>query len=156
MTITQALIVEHTVFDTVFNQVVRALRKAQTAAEVKMLATLVEGVLRNHGDKEENLAYLALDHVLADKGELHSLYQEHQEIDDRWKRVQGAKDFTEARQLLKAALYAAREHFRSEERVIFPVVEQVLRRETLIELGQVWLQQAAPGSRAAAVAARTQ
>jgi hypothetical protein len=38
---------------------------------------------------------------------------------------------------------------RGEERSVFPLVEQVLQEETLVELGQSWLQrQAAPANHA--------
>ena len=109
-------------------------------AEVRMLANIVEGLLEGHAETETNLAYLALDHVLQDKEELHRMHQDHHEIDGRLKKVHAASTCAEAQRILKSALVASREHFRLEERSIFPLLEKVLHKETLTELGGTWLQ----------------
>jgi hemerythrin-like domain-containing protein len=63
--------------------------------------------------------------------------------------VHTANTCAEARRLLKVTLMGTREHFRAEERSVFPLIEKALREETLAELGQNWLQrQAAPASHA--------
>jgi len=139
-TITDALVTEHRVFLTVFDQVERALPKLDTLAEAKLLGTLVEDLLHGHADAETNLAYAALDHVLEEKGQLDRMNQDHDEIDARLKQVQTARDLAEGRRLLKAALKASREHFRHEEETVFPLIERVLRRETLLSLGEAWRQ----------------
>lgn len=139
-TITDVLVTEHRVFLTVFNQVERALPKLNTLAEAKLLGTLVEGLLHDHADAETNLAFAALDHVLEEKGQLDRMHQDHDEIDARLKQVQTTRDLAEGRRLLKAALKASREHFRHEEEKVFPLLEQVLRRETLGNLGDTWMQ----------------
>ena len=69
-TIIKALIMEHAVFREVFDQIERVLAGAPSAAEVKLLASVVEGLLSSHGETETNLAYSALDHALADRGAL--------------------------------------------------------------------------------------
>lgn len=147
MKITEALIVEHTVFTTLFDQIERVLPELTALAEVKLLAALVEGLLHRHGGKEDSLAYLALDHVLEEQGELTRLHHDHQEIDARLEQVRAASDLEAARQLLKAALLASREHFRREERTAFPLIERKLQSETLTELGNALKQgTSAPGS----------
>jgi hemerythrin-like domain-containing protein len=138
MSITEALVTEHGVFFSLFGQIERVLPKLETLAEVKVLTSLVEGLLQDHGETETNLAYHALDHVLADRGELDHMYRDHQEIDAGLKRALAAGDPAEARRLLEAALRASREHFRLEERLVFPLIEKVLQRETLGELGRAW------------------
>src|SRR5208282_4375611 len=105
-TITKALIMEHGVFREVFDQIERVLAGTQSASEVKLLASVVEGLLNRHGETETNLAYSALDHALADRGALKRLYQDHHEIDDQFKRLQRATDAAEAQRLLKKALAA--------------------------------------------------
>ncbi len=139
-TITKALIMEHAVFREVFDQIERVLVGAPSAAEVKLLASVVEGLLGSHGETETNLAYSALDHALADRGALHRLHQDHHEIDDRFKRLQRATDAVEARHLLKRALAATREHFRREEKTVFPMLEQALQPDTLWMLGRRWME----------------
>ena len=114
------------------------------------MAGIVEGMLEGHAKSETNLAYLALDHVMEHNGELKRMHQDHHEIDDRLRKVHTANTCAEARRLLKTAITSSREHFRGEERSVFPLLEQVLQAETLTELGQSWLERAAetakPGS----------
>jgi len=133
--ITKTLIMEHAVFSAVFDQIEQVLTRSPGAPEVKVLASVVEGLLRGHGETETNLAYSALDHALADRQSLNRLYEDHHEIDERFKRVHRATDAAEAQRLLKKALAATREHFRHEEEYVFPILEQTLRPQTLRALG---------------------
>ena len=137
-TITNVLVTEHVVFGQVFEQIERVLARPKTASEVKLLGSVVEGMLRRHGETETSLAYSALDHALADRGALDRLYQDHQEIDDQFQRVQRTTDPAEAQRLLKKALAATREHFRREERYVFPILEKTLQPDTLWMLGREW------------------
>ena len=137
-TITKALIMEHAVFCEVFEQIERVLANPVSASEVKLLASVVEGLLSGHGETETNLAYSVLDHALADRGALNCLYQDHHEIDDQFKRIRRTTDSAEAQLLLKKALAATRDHFRREERNVFPVLEKTLQPDTLWTLGRKW------------------
>ena len=143
MKITEALVAEHTIFLSVFDQIERVLPSLATPAEIRTMASVVEGLLEGHAKTETNLAYLALDHVLAHNGELKRMHQEHQEIDDRLRKVHTAKTCAEARRLLKATITATREHFRGEERSVFPLLEKTLKQETLTELGETWMRRQA-------------
>jgi len=137
-TITKALIMEHAVFRTVFDQIERVLAGVKSAPEVKLLASVVEGLLRDHAETETSLAYSALDHALADRGALNRLYQDHHEIDDQFKRIHRTTDAAEAQTLLKKALAATRKHFRREEKHVFPMLEKTLQPDTLGILGRKW------------------
>jgi hemerythrin-like domain-containing protein len=139
MKITEALTAEHTIFLGVFDQIERALPSLVTPAEVMTMAGVVQGLLEGHAKAETELAYLVLDHVLEHNGELKRMHQDHQEIDDRLRKVHEAKTCAEARRLLKAAILASREHFRGEEKSVFPFLEKTLQGETLAELGKAWL-----------------
>jgi hemerythrin-like domain-containing protein len=147
MKITEALVAEHIIFLGVFDQIERALPSLTTPAEVKTMASVVEGMLEGHAKSETNLAYLALDHVLAQNGELKRMHQDHHEIDDRLRQVHTTSTCAEARRLLGAAIAASREHFRAEERSLFPMLEQVLQEDTLTELGQSWIERQAEPAR---------
>jgi hypothetical protein len=140
MTITDALAAEHTVFLSLFDQVERALPTLTTVSQIKALARIVEGILKSHAEAESGLAYLALDHVLANKGQLEVLHQDHHELDAQLAKVQGAKTCAEARRLLAGAMKASRAHFYHEETTVFPLLEKLLKRETLRELGRTRLQ----------------
>jgi hemerythrin-like domain-containing protein len=148
MRITDALVAEHNTFLTVFDQIECLLPSLTTPAEVRTMAAIVEGLLESHAKTETNLAYLALDHVLAQNGELKRMHQDHHEIDDRLRKVHTARTCAEARRLLKAALLSSREHFELEERSVFPLLEKALHKDTQRELGRVWLRRS--GSRASA------
>jgi hemerythrin-like domain-containing protein len=137
-TITQALAMEHAVFRNVFDQIERVLDGTQSATEVKLLASVVEGLLDGHGEAETNLAYAALDHALADRGALNRLHQDHREIDGRFQQLQRVAEAGEARRLLREALAVTREHFRREEKSVFPVLERTLQPDTLGRLGRKW------------------
>ena len=139
MKITELLTVEHTVYLGVFDQIERVLPSLSTPSEVRTMANIVEGLLEGHAARESNLAYLALDHVLAEKGHLERMHQDHHEIDSRLKKVQGAGTCAEARRLLQDTLRASREHFHLEEKVVFPIMEKLLQPETLTALGRSWI-----------------
>jgi hemerythrin-like domain-containing protein len=138
MKITELLTAEHTIYLGVFDQIEKSLPSLTSPAEVRTIASIIEGLLGSHAQRESHLAYLALDHVLAQKGDLDRMHQDHQEIDARLKKVHTAQTCAEARRLLKAAILSSREHFRLEEKSVFPMLEQTLQRETLIELGKAW------------------
>ena len=133
--ITDTLAREHTLFCNLFDEIGRLLPGVQTVAEVRLLSRLVEGVLAHHADVEQNLAFAALDHALAEKGELKRLYQDHQEIDARLHGAAQATEFAEAVRLLKAGLKASREHFRREERTVFPLFDKLFAPTAMEALG---------------------
>ena len=143
MKITDALVAEHTIYLSVFDQIERVLPSLTSLSEVRTMASVVEGLLQGHSSRETDLAYIALDHVLEHKGELDRMHHEHAELDARLKSIQTATNCTEARRLLKATLGSSREHFRLEERVLFPLLERSLKTETLRELGRTWLEREA-------------
>lgn len=139
MKITEALVAEHIIFLSVFDQIEKVLPSLTTPTEVGTMASIVEGLLEAHAKTETDLAYLALDHVLQQNGELKRMHQDHHEIDDRLHKVHSANTCAEARRLLKEAIRASREHFRAEELGVFPFLEKSLQPETLAELGKSWM-----------------
>jgi hemerythrin-like domain-containing protein len=145
MTIIETLVMEHRVFLTLFDQVEAALTGLQTVEEVKFLANLVKDLLHGHGEVERNLIYLALDHVLADKGQLERLNHDHRELDAGLSRLDEAPTAEQARLQLRTVMRATREHFNDEEQNAFPLIEAVLREETLVALADVWKQQSRSG-----------
>ena len=111
MKITEILVAEHRIFLNVFEQIERALTGVATLSEARMLARIVKGMLESHASTETELAYLALDHVLQDKGQLDRLHEEHDEIDTSLHLVDLAGDAARARSLLQTAIMASRRHF---------------------------------------------
>jgi hypothetical protein len=133
--ITNFLTIEHGVFCELFSVIETLLPEMQTAAEVRLVSRLVAGMLQRHADVEQNLAYAALDHVLAEKGQLNQLYQDHQEIDACLQHATTAEEFVPAVRFLRAGLKASREHFRREEDAIFPLFERLFDPAVLGALG---------------------
>ena len=139
MKITEILVAEHRIFLSVFDQIERALSGVTTLTEARILARLVEGMLESHAGTETELAYLALDHVLQDKGQLDRLHEEHHEIDTSLHLVHLAGDVARARLMLQTALGASRRHFAFEEQSVFPLIESALQSETLAGLAATWM-----------------
>jgi hypothetical protein len=146
-TITDTLIVEHGFFCAAFDHIERVLPQLGSVQEVRLLSDLVEDLLARHAETEKGLAYAALDHVLEDKGELDRMHHDHKEIDIHFQRVHRARSLGEARLLIAKALAASREHFRQEEKGVFPLLEQVLPAEALTSLGGARLRECATAGR---------
>lgn len=139
MTITEALKAEHRIFLSVFAEIDEALPSLVTALEIQTMANIVERVLRDHAEREKEMAFLAFDHVRQQQGSVSKMHEEHREIDARLIQVHRANTCAEARRLLKAAIISSREHFTMEERNVFPLIEKTLSRECLQQLGEAWL-----------------
>ncbi len=136
--IIDVLVIEHQVFLTLFDEIERTLARLKNVGEVRMLCRLIAGLLHNHGEEEANLIYIALDHVLLERHQLTRLNHDHHELDVVLKKVEELEDLGEARRQFKITLAMARAHFNDEEQNVFPVIERVLHRATLVELGNVW------------------
>jgi hemerythrin-like domain-containing protein len=135
MKITEALSIEHGAFRTLLDQVELELQSLSSLGEVQLIARLVEGCLRDHARSEEDVAFPALDHALEHQGQLHQLYEDHQEINVHFDRVHDAKDRVQGLRVLRLALRAVRQHFDWEENVVFPLLEETLQQESLCQLG---------------------
>ena len=146
MKITEALLAEHMVFHNVFDHIERVLPGLKTVAEVKALAGLMEGLLQPHSKTEEDLVFAPLDHCLEQMGQCDTFKDEHEEIDGNLMKVKSARRLTDARRMLLSAVTASRKHFDREERIVFPLAEKVMKRETLTELGRTWMKQREAGA----------
>jgi hemerythrin-like domain-containing protein len=146
MKITEALLAEHMVFHNVFDHIERVLPSLKSLAELRALAGLMEGLLRPHSRTEEDLVFAPLDHCLEQIGQCDTFEEEHDEIDASLLKVKTARRLPEARRLLLAAVTASRKHFDREERIVFPLAEKVMKRDTLVELGKTWMKRRQAGS----------
>jgi hemerythrin-like domain-containing protein len=136
MNITDALAAEHTILDELFDVVEQELPGVTSLECVTLLARLIEKMLISHGQAEEDLVLCALDHSLEDQGHRERFYQDHRELDERFRQIQSATDLLTARRLFHSALLASRNHFRFEEESLFPFASRVLGPDLLLELGQ--------------------
>ncbi len=143
MKITEALFAEHLVFHNMFDHIEATATRLKTLAEVKTVAAVMESMLKAHSDTEDELFLGPLEHCFEQIGQRDAFIEEHQEMDGNLQRVQQATRLKEAQQLLLAAVAHSRQHFDREERIVFPLAENVLKEKTLAELGQAWVDQRA-------------
>jgi hypothetical protein len=136
--ITRALSAEHRMFDALFDEVEELLPSLNRLEEVRRLAHLVEGLLRQHAKVEDDLLMLVRDHTQADQRRSDRCHHEHQEIDSQLTRVHSARNIADARTLFRGALAASRRHLKYEEGKVFPFVEKAMKREALTKLGTIW------------------
>lgn len=141
MKITEALFAEHVVFHNLFDHIEAAAPQLRTLAELKALAGLLEGMLRDHSNTEDELFIGPMEHCFEQIGQRESFHKEHVEIDDNLRRVQSAKQVKQARELLLSAVAYSRRHFDREERLVFPMADRMLKSETLSDLGNAWKMQ---------------
>jgi hemerythrin-like domain-containing protein len=141
MRITEALLAEHLVFHSMFDQIETRAQDLRTLAELKTLAALMEAILKAHSDTEDELFLGPLKHCFEQIGQRDSFLEEHQEVNAGLRSVEEATRVTQARNMLLAAVAHSRRHFEREERIVFPLAERVLKSATLAELGKNWLDQ---------------
>jgi hemerythrin-like domain-containing protein len=141
MKITDALFAEHVVFHNMFDHVEAVAPRLKTLAEIKCLAAMVEILLRGHSKTEDHLFIGPLEHCFEQIGQRETFHEEHEQIESDLELIQNAKRVGPARSLLLSVVVACRKHFDKEERIVFPMAEQVLTGKTLNELGQTWKEQ---------------
>ena len=141
MKITEALFAEHLVFHNLFDHIEASVPRMKTLAEVKAIAALTEAILKAHSDTEDALFLGPLEHCFEQIGQRDGFLEEHLEMDGTLRQVQKATRLNQARQLLLQAVAHSRQHFDREERIVFPMAEQVLKSGTLRELCRSWREQ---------------
>ncbi|HTX21207.1 MAG TPA: hemerythrin domain-containing protein [Candidatus Aquilonibacter sp.] len=139
MKITEILLAEHAVFHNLFDCIEKAAPRLKSVAEIKLLGALLDAAMRPHAKTEDDLLMEPLEHSLAQIGQSETFHDEHEEIDAKLAAVQEARQFKQARTLLLQAVQRSREHFDKEERIVFPLAEELLKAKTLSDLGERWL-----------------
>ena len=137
MKITELLRAEHAAFNAILQEIEAVLPSAETLGEIRVIVRVIASFLKQHGGKEEELLYPALDHVQAQRGQLKELTQEHGELDRQVRQVANNGDLNKARLQLGQLIEAIRQHFGHEERCLFPLAEEVLPSESLVALANV-------------------
>lgn len=139
MKITDAFLGEHGVFYAQFDHLDRVLPDTAELSAVQRHAALLASALAPHAHLENELLFDGLA-VRDDEGAgpATMMQQDHAEIEGMLESVAAASDPGEARSLLEQAIAQAREHFRKEEMVAFPLAEQLLDDAELRRLGEEW------------------
>ena len=139
MKITEALFAEHVVFHNLFDYIETRVSEVKTLAEVKLLASTMEAMLKAHSDTEDDLFIGPLEHCFEQIGHRETFHQEHEVIEATLVRVRKVRTLKEGKVLLLGVITACRKHFEKEERIVFPLAERVLKAKTLCDLGDEWM-----------------
>lgn len=141
MNITEALLGEHGVFYAQFDHLEHVLSDA-SLGEVKAQGLLLESGLEGHADIEDDILLEAIEAKLGtDTGPTVPFREEHDKIRQILARLPMINDVDEAREIMLRAIDTARDHFRKEEQMLFPLAEEELDTDTLTELGAQWATQ---------------
>jgi iron-sulfur cluster repair protein YtfE (RIC family) len=136
--ITDALLGEHGALYAQFDRLEKELPHTTTAAEVREQAALLAAALVSHAKLEDELVFARMLAAGGDAGLLSAMGEEHEQIADRLGRAQGTNDVELARTELLEAISMARDHFAKEERLAFPLADELLGAVVLQDLGAAW------------------
>ena len=141
MKVTEALLAEHAVFHNLFDHIESTLPRTKTLAEIRALTSLLQALLEGHAKVEDALLFEPLEHCIAQLGQQETFHQEHEEIDKNLREALRRRSVRVARSHLLAAVAASRHHFDTEERILFPMAETILKAGSLKTLGDSWMKQ---------------
>jgi hemerythrin-like domain-containing protein len=139
MKITDALLGEHAVFYSMFDHLDKNMPQIDSIQELKSLASIIAAPLVGHSGLENNELFVALDPFLAGQGPLEVMRQEHEEIEGTFSKLGEFEDLDELKTELTRIMRVARDHFKKEEGVLFPMANQAIGGK-LESLGETWAQ----------------
>ena len=138
MKITDAFIAEHAVIHTQLDHLEHAIPAAKTLGEIKVMAAILEAALKPHAEAEDELLFNGLEPGLDQMGKLEKIKHEHDAICKGLQSAQTARTKKEAQRRLLSVVHLTRKEFDLEDRIIFRMAEELLREDTLMQLGKVW------------------
>jgi hemerythrin-like domain-containing protein len=143
MKITDAFIQEHAEITQQLDQLeVLLLGEIKTLTEVKEPGAKLAAELDKHANLEEDLLFDALEAKMGDDDDLRDVRDDHARIEKLMQDVLGTLEDIQrlghARRNLLKAIKVARAHFSREEKKTFPLAEEILGKEKLLELGAEW------------------
>ncbi len=139
MKITDAFLGEHAVFYAQFNYLEKTISETESTDHIKNLAAMLSAALATHANLEEELLFMNLEpHLGTQGGPLVVMRVEHNEIEGNLERLLSSDKYSETGSLLLRVVQVARQHFAKEEEILYPIAQQVLGEQTLIQLGDEW------------------
>jgi iron-sulfur cluster repair protein YtfE (RIC family) len=138
MRITDLLLGEHGVLYAQFDRLEMVLPAIAGAREIRELVALLVAGLSSHAQAEDELLFgtAIVDGVAPDV--LRQMAEEHRAIEELLERAQRARTADGAREALLEAIALARAHFRREEQLVFPELEERLAPSVLSGLAVRW------------------
>lgn len=138
MKLTDALLVEHAVFYAQFTECEGALFDDDLPS-LQRRAAMIECALAPHARLEDDLLFRTLEtRVDVPPAMLMVMRHEHAAIESGLSEIQSTRDLARARNLIGEVLENARSHFAKEERVLFPLAEQMLSSADQARLAMQW------------------
>ena len=138
MRVTECLGIEHRILLRQIGRLEEAQQQAAPAGEQRAMVSLLATVLEEHADVEDQVLFPALEPLLGRQGgPLAVMDMEHQELRRLLSQLAAATE--DVTPLVSQFIATARDHFAKEDRVLFPLAEQLLSQERLEELGQACL-----------------
>ncbi len=137
MKITNAFLGEHAVFYAQFEYLEQNVPEA-TGDLVKSWGAMLAFALASHAGLEEELLFTTLEPQIGSMGPLAVMRMEHDEIERSLEKLSTLQDADQSRELLLHTISVARNHFAKEERILFPIADQRLSVEKLVDLGSEW------------------
>jgi hemerythrin-like domain-containing protein len=138
MKITDAFLGEHGVFYAQFDLLEQSLKEGEPLDQIKSKTAMLAVGLISHAHLENELLFNALDKTPAGSGPVPIMRREHEVIDHALSGVQQMDDAVQVHKLIKSTLELARQHFSKEEKILFPLANQMLPEESLIQFGNLW------------------
>ena len=138
MKITDAFIGEHAVLYAQLDHLEHAVPAAKSVGEVKAMAALLEAALRSHAELEDDLLFNGLEPGLDQMGKLEKVQHEHDAICKGLEQVRVARTLKDSQRRLLNVAHLTRKEFDLEDRIIFRMAEDLLREDTLRDLGRQW------------------
>ncbi len=138
MKITDAFLGEHGVLYAQFDLLEQALNAGENLDQIKSKTAMLAAGLVSHAHLEDELLFNALDKTPAGTGPVPIMRREHDVIDHALAGVQQMDDAVQVHKLVKSTIELARQHFAKEEKILFPMANQMLEEESLTQYGILW------------------
>lgn len=140
MKITDALLGEHGVFYAQFDHLEEDLVHEDRIEGVRRLAALLAAGLAPHARIENELLFEPLAEATG-PGPAHVMIDEHGRIEAALEEVEEIDDPDRAKARILEAVALARDHFRKEEQIAFPLAEATFGDGRMRELGRRWAEE---------------
>lgn len=143
MKITDAFIAEHEEIAAEFDHLEATIpSEAKTLAEIRTPGAKLAALLAKHAELEDQLLFAAIESKMGSDESVKKVRDDHNRIEQLMQDVLGhlgdIKRMGHARRTLLQAIKVARTHFSREEKETFPLAEEILGEEKLLELGAQW------------------
>lgn len=138
MRLTDALLGEHGVFYSIFDQIEIALEQANSDGEGRALMAGVGAAIASHAQIENDLLLNEMEKRMGPGGPVAVMRDEHERIEAGLQAIAGEQNLEQIRATATELFGLARQHFAKEEQVLFRIAHQQLGDEFLEAKALEW------------------